>query len=230
VVVAGGRGVRLGGEAKQFRSLGGYPVACWAARALLSVLSGAVVVVLPGEEMDAGEDRLRAHLAEDSARLRFAAGGARRQDSVRAGLDALADESPAAVVVHDAVRPFASPALVARVGAEAQRGRSIVPALPPADTLKRVDGDRIVETLDRSLVVAVQTPQGFPFALLRAAHAAWPDTEEATDDAAICERYGAPVAWLPGEPANRKLTDPDDWWWAERLVESGRVTWEGTRP
>jgi 2-C-methyl-D-erythritol 4-phosphate cytidylyltransferase/2-C-methyl-D-erythritol 2,4-cyclodiphosphate synthase len=180
--------------------------------------------------MDVGEDRVRAHLTHDSARLRFTAGGARRQDSVRAGLDALAGEPPAAVVVHDAVRPFASPALVERVGAEAQRGRSVVPAIPTADTLKRVDGERVVETLDRSLVVAVQTPQGFPFELLRAAHAAWPEIEEATDDAAVCERFGAPIAWVPGEPANRKLTDADDWWWAERLVESGRITWEGTRP
>ena len=229
-MVAGGRGARLGGEAKQFRSLGGHPVACWAARALLSSLSGVVVVVLPGEGFDAGEERVRAHLREDPARLRFAAGGARRQDSVRAGLDALAGEPPAAVVVHDAVRPFASPALVERVGAEAQRGRSVVPAIPTADTLKRVDGERVVETLDRSLVVAVQTPQGFPFELLRAAHAAWPETEEATDDAAVCERFGAPIAWVPGEAANRKLTDPDDWWWAERLVESGRITWQGTRP
>ena len=228
--MAGGRGARLGGEAKQFRSLGGRPVACWAARALLSSLSGAVVVVLPGDGMDAGEDRIRAHLGENSARIRFAAGGARRQDSVRAGLDALANEAPAAVVVHDAVRPFASPALVERVGAEALRGRSVVPALPPADTLKRVDGEQVVETLDRSLVVAVQTPQGFPFALLLAAHAAWPETTEATDDAAVCERYGAAIKWVPGEPTNRKLTDADDWWWAERLVESGRFTWEGMCP
>lgn len=230
MVVAGGRGARLGGETKQFRSLGGHPVACWAARALLSSLSGVVVVVLPGDGMDGGVDRLRAHLAGDSARLRFAAGGARRQDSVRAGLEALADEAPAAVVIHDAVRPFASPALVERVGAEALRGRSVVPALPPADTLKRVDGDRVVETLDRSRVVAVQTPQGFPFQLLHAAHAAWHETEEATDDAAMCERFGAAIAWVPGEPANRKLTDADDWWWAERLVESGRFTWEGMCP
>ncbi|HEU4464347.1 MAG TPA: 2-C-methyl-D-erythritol 4-phosphate cytidylyltransferase [Gemmatimonadota bacterium] len=228
--MAGGRGERLGGETKQFRSLGGHPVACWAARALLSSLGGVVVVVLPGDEMDAGPDRVRAHLEEDSARLRFAAGGARRQDSVRAGLDAIAGEAPGAVLVHDAVRPFASPALVRRIGAEAGRGRSVVPALPAADTLKRVDGDRVVETLDRSLVVAVQTPQGFPFELLSAAHAAWPEGEEATDDAAVCERFGAAIAWVPGEPANRKLTDPDDWWWAERIVESGRVTWEGTRP
>jgi 2-C-methyl-D-erythritol 4-phosphate cytidylyltransferase/2-C-methyl-D-erythritol 2,4-cyclodiphosphate synthase len=85
----------------------------------------------------------------------------------------------------------------------------------------------VVETLDRSALVAVQTPQGFPLALLRAAHDAWPSDEEATDDAAVCERHGAPVTWIPGETTNRKLTSADDWWWAERVVEAGQVRWGG---
>lgn len=144
---------------------------------------------------------------------------------MRAGLEVLPGDG--AVLVHDAVRPFASHALVERVGREAASGRIVVPALAPTDTLKRVDGDRVVETIDRRSVVAVQTPQGFPLALLRAAHEAWPDDEEATDDAAECERHGAPLTWLPGEALNRKLTGADDWWWAEWLVESGRVRWGG---
>lgn len=223
--MAAGRGERLGGEAKQFRSLGGRPVACWAARALLTSLAGPVVVVLPPDATDEGEALFRAHLSEFSERLRFAAGGTRRQDSVRAGLDILAGDG--AVLVHDAVRPFASAALVERVGQGAVAGRSVVPAVATADTLKRVAGDRVIETVDRSTLVAAQTPQGFPLVLLRAAHAAWTGDEQATDDAAVCERYGAAVAWVPGESLNRKLTSADDWWWAERLVESGRVRWEG---
>ena len=226
-MVAGGRGERLGGEAKQFRPLGGRPVACWAARALLGSLTGPVVVVLPAAALDAGEALLRSHLSPEAGRLRFAAGGARRQDSVRAGLEALADAAPAAVLVHDAVRPFASPALVARVAAAAADGRSVVPAVPAADTLKRVAGGRVVETLDRTALVGAQTPQGFPLGRLLAAHAAWPADEEATDDAAMCERLGEVVGWVPGEARNRKLTDAEDWWWAERLVAEGRVTWEG---
>lgn len=201
-------------------------MACWAARALLGSLAGPVVVVLPADALETGEALFRTHLPEHSARLRFAAGGARRQDSVQAGLEALRATATEAVLVHDAVRPFASPALIARVAAEAARGGSVVPAVPAADTLKRVDGVRVVETVDRTILVAAQTPQGFPLALLVAAHAAWPAGEEATDDAAVCERLGAAVAWVPGEARNRKLTDADDWWWAERLVESGRVTWE----
>lgn len=224
-MVAGGRGERLGGEAKQFRPLDGRPVVCWATRALLTSLSGPVVVVLPPSARDEGEALFAAHLPESSERLRFTVGGVRRQDSVRAGLEVLPGDG--AVLVHDAVRPFASHALVERVAREAAFGRIVVPALAPADTLKRVDGDRVVETIDRRSLVAVQTPQGFPLPLLRAAHAAWQDDEEATDDATMCERHGAPVAWLPGEALNRKLTGADDWWWAERMVESGRVRWEG---
>ena len=103
----------------------------------------------------------------------------------------------------------------------------MVPGVSPADTLKRVTGDRVIETLDRSKLIAVQTPQGFPLALLADAHAAWPADEEATDDAAICERHGAPVAWIPGEAKNRKLTTADDWSWAEGVIESGEVRWGG---
>lgn len=226
MVVAAGRGERLGGEPKQFRPLGGIPVVCWAVRPLLEGLSGDVVVVLPDEALEQAAALLAAHLEGSRGRVRVAAGGDRRQDSVRAGLAALAG-ADGAVLVHDGARPFASPALVERVAAAAAAGSAVVPALRAADTIKRVDGEHVVDTIARHAAVAVQTPQGFPLALLRAAHAAWPDEEDVTDDAAMCERMGARVAWLPGEALNRKLTGPEDWWWAERLVESGRVRWEG---
>jgi 2-C-methyl-D-erythritol 4-phosphate cytidylyltransferase len=222
-VVAAGRGERLGGDPKQFRTLGGRPVVCWAVSALLRALSGPVAVVLPPDARERSAELLAEHLPGSGARLRLVGGGARRQDSVRAGLEALPEED--AVLVHDAARPFATLALVERVAEAAAAGRVVVPALPPSDTLKRVEGDRVVETLDRSSLVAVQTPQGFPPGLLAAAHAAWPDTLEATDDAAVCERHGSAVAWIPGEPLNRKLTGADDWWWAERLIDSGRIGW-----
>jgi 2-C-methyl-D-erythritol 4-phosphate cytidylyltransferase/2-C-methyl-D-erythritol 2,4-cyclodiphosphate synthase len=225
VVVAAGRGERLGGEPKQFRPLGGIPVVCWAVRPLLEGLSGELVVVLPEGTLEEGAALLKRHIPGTDGRVRLAAGGVRRQDSVRAGLRAL-EATSGVVVVHDGARPFASAALVERVAKEAAE-RAVVPALPAADTIKRVDGQRVVETIDRRAAVAVQTPQGFPIAVLEAAHAAWPDGEAATDDAAMCERMGAPVAWVPGEERNRKLTGPEDWWWAERVVESGRVRWEG---
>jgi 2-C-methyl-D-erythritol 4-phosphate cytidylyltransferase len=227
VVVAGGRGERLGGEPKQFRPLGGIPLVCWAVRSLLEGLSGVVVVVLPEDALEEGAALLAVHLEDPEGRVRFAGGGPRRQDSVRSGLAALPGAA-GAVLVHDAARPFASPALVARVAGEATAGRVVVPALPAADTVKRVDGTRVVETLDRRSLVTVQTPQGFPRAVLEAAHAAWPEEDEATDDAAMCERTGSPVGWIPGELLNRKLTMPEDWWWAERVVESGLARGGGT--
>jgi 2-C-methyl-D-erythritol 4-phosphate cytidylyltransferase/2-C-methyl-D-erythritol 2,4-cyclodiphosphate synthase len=226
VVVAAGRGERLGGVPKQFRPLGGVPVVCWAVRPLLEGLSGEIVLVLPEAALEDAAGLLRRHIEGSDRRVRLAAGGVRRQDSVRAGLGAI-DGTGGVVVVHDGARPFASAALVARVAREAAAGGAVVPALPTADTIKRVDGQRVVETIERRAAVAVQTPQAFPRAVLEAAHVAWPDDEAATDDAAMCERMGAPVAWVPGEELNRKLTGPEDWWWAERVVESGRVPWGG---
>ncbi|HJR53999.1 MAG TPA: IspD/TarI family cytidylyltransferase [Gemmatimonadota bacterium] len=211
---------------KQFRPLAGIPVVCWAVRRLLDGLSAEIVVVLPGTALEEGAGLLAEHLEGSAGRVRVVAGGARRQDSVRAGLAAL-EGSIRAVVVHDGARPFASVALVERVANEALAGTVVVPALPAADTMKRVEGQRVVETIERGAVVAVQTPQGFPLEVLRAAHGRWPQGEEATDDAAMCERAGASVRWLPGEPLNRKLTGPEDWWWAERMAESGRVRWGG---
>lgn len=228
MVVAGGRGERLGGQPKQLRPLGGIPVVCWALRPLLEALSGDLVVVLPGDSLNTGRDLLSAHLEGSAERVRVVPGGARRQDSVRAGLAALGGPE-AAVIVHDGARPFATAGLVGRVAEEATAGRVVVPALPAADTMKRVDGTRVVETIDRRTVIAVQTPQGFPRAALEAAHRGWPEEDEATDDAAMCERAGTAVHWIPGEDLNRKLTGPEDWWWAERVLESGRVRWGGAR-
>lgn len=227
VLVAGGRGRRMGGEPKQLRLLGGRPTMCWAAKPLLEVLTGPLVVVLPEESLAEGEALLRGYLGAAAGRLRVTGGGARRRDSVRAGLDAL-DERPAAeatVLVHDAVRPFASRALAQRVATRAARGRAVVPAVPLADTLKEVEGRRVVATRDRDRFVAAQTPQAFPRMLLVEAMAAASDAD-ASDCAALCERIGAPVEWVPGEPLNRKLTEPEDWDWAERVLDAGWVRWE----
>lgn len=214
----------MGGEPKQLRPLDGRPVVCWSARALAAGLAGPLVVVLPEEALGEGERLLRAHLPELAGRLRIVAGGERRQDSVAAGLAALEDEGP--VLVHDAARPFVTSGLVERVAARAAGGRAVIPAIPVHDTLKAVDGDRVVRTVDRGPLVAAQTPQGFPLAILREAHAA-AEGGEATDDAELCERIGAPVTWIEGERSNRKITDPEDWEWAVGLVESGRVRWGG---
>jgi 2-C-methyl-D-erythritol 4-phosphate cytidylyltransferase len=212
----------MGGGAKQFRLLEGRPAMCWAARPLLEALSGPLVLVLPAERLEEGEDLFRTHLPASGSRLRVTPGGSRRQDSVRAGLRSIPEAGT--VLVHDASRPFASRGLCERVARRAAAGRAVLPALPIHDTLKEVAGEWVVTTRDRSRFVAAQTPQGFPQSVLSRAHdEAGP--EEATDDAELCERLGYPVTWLPGEDLNRKLTEPADWAWAERTIADGGVRW-----
>jgi 2-C-methyl-D-erythritol 4-phosphate cytidylyltransferase len=194
VVVAAGRGDRFG-AAKQFLVLDGDRLVDRAVAACRSV-SDEIVVVLPAGTAWDGP-------AVDAA----VPGGATRSASVRAGLAALRGDHDV-VVVHDAARPLAPPALF-RAVIDAVRGGAdaAVPGLRVADTLKRVVGDRVVETIDRDGVVAVQTPQAFAAAALRSAHAAGGD---ATDDAALVEARGGVVVVVPGDVANLKVTDRTD--------------------
>lgn len=199
IVVAGGTGSRFGGP-KQLERLGDRRVLDWSVAAAQQACAG-VVVVLP-----------EALLAEWPGAV---AGGATRSASVRAGLAAVPDEAEV-IVVHDAARPFASPALFAAVVAAVRDGADgAVPGLPVTDTVKVVDDDGWVQaTPPRSHLRAVQTPQAFRAAALRAAHAAG---GEGTDDAALVEATGR-VRVVPGEADNRKLTVPDDLAWARARV------------
>ena len=130
-------------------------------------------------------------------------GGARRRDSVANGLAALPDDVEI-VLVHDAARPLVSAELIARVVAAAAQHRCVIPGIPVTDTIKRVDGTAVIETLDRSRLVAVQTPQAFDRAMLEQALDAFPD--DATDEARLVERLGEPVHVVAGDPRNLKIT------------------------
>lgn len=197
VVVAAGEGRRYGGP-KQFSLLGDRPVLAWSVEAARTVADG-VVLVLPAGRLD--EPAWRAGCRH------VVTGGPTRSASVRAGLSAV-PEAAEIVVVHDAARPLASPALFsAVVGAVRDGAAGAVPGVPVADTLKRVGSGRVVATVDRSELVAVQTPQAFRTDVLRRAHALG---GEATDDAALLEALGEEVVVVPGEPRNLKLTDPAD--------------------
>ena len=197
IVVAGGRGVRFGGT-KQFYDLGDETVAARAVRLARSV-AGHVVLVVP-------EDYLGTNHGADSV----VAGGDTRAASVRAGLEVLPPVD--VVVVHDAARPLASADLFAAVVAEIEAGAdAAIPALKVSDTVKRVvsrEGRCVVtETLDRSDLVTVQTPQAFRRQVLERAHASLSD---ATDDAALVEAVGGTVVIIPGEYSNLKITEPHD--------------------
>jgi 2-C-methyl-D-erythritol 4-phosphate cytidylyltransferase len=194
VVVAAGSGARFGAP-KQYERLGDRRVLDWSLAAARSVADGVVLVVAPER---AGDPEAAADVV--------VAGGGTRSASVRAGLAAV-PEGAAVVVVHDAARPGASPGLFAAVVAAVREGAdAAVPGVPVVDTIKRVV-DGVVETLDRSQLVAVQTPQAFRAAALRAAHAGG---GEATDDGALVEAAGGRVVIVPGEPDNVKVTTPAD--------------------
>jgi 2-C-methyl-D-erythritol 4-phosphate cytidylyltransferase/2-C-methyl-D-erythritol 2,4-cyclodiphosphate synthase len=214
ILAAGGAGLRAG-QAKQWATLGGETVLRRAGRVLAGsgVVDEIVAVVPAGDEA-----RGAAELQGLEVPVRAVAGGAARADSVRAGLEALGDVS--VVLVHDAARPFASAGLARAVAeAAAARGAALA-ALPVTDTVKRGDGDRVAETLDRRLLWLAQTPQGFRAPLLRRAFAsAGSSAAAATDECQLVERLGAEVVLVPGEAGNFKITGADDLARARSLLE-----------
>jgi len=217
VVVAAGRGLRAGGDMpKQYRRLAGEP----AIRASLRLFAEhpQVDVVQPVIHPDDG-----ARFGEAAAGLDLLAptfGGATRQASVRAGLEALAARPPTIVLIHDAARPYASAALVARAIAAVGTTGAAIPVMPVADTVKSVDaaGGLIEATLERSRLRTVQTPQVFLFERVLDAHrrAAATGRDDFTDDAALAEWAGLKVAVFDGEAGNVKLTTAEDVARAER--------------
>jgi 2-C-methyl-D-erythritol 4-phosphate cytidylyltransferase/2-C-methyl-D-erythritol 2,4-cyclodiphosphate synthase len=220
VIVAAGSGSRAGpGEAKQWRTLAGRPVARWSAEALLAAGAGEVVVVIAEDQ----EDQARAALA-GLERLRFTHGGAMRSQSVRRGLEALSAEGDEVVLVHDAARPLLRGEHIQRLLAALESGPAAILALPLADTLKRDAGDALIgATVPRDGLWRAQTPQAFRLGDLKAAYAAWPADEEPTDEAMVVERAGGAVTLVPGDPALAKLTYPEDFAMAELIAGAART-------
>jgi 2-C-methyl-D-erythritol 4-phosphate cytidylyltransferase/2-C-methyl-D-erythritol 2,4-cyclodiphosphate synthase len=208
IIVAAGRGERTGGL-KQYRPLGGEPVLRRVLRLFVAHpgIDAVQPVIHPADEAD-----FRAAAAGIDC-LAPVPGGVTRQVSVRAGLEALSRANPSVVLVHDAARPLASPALIDRALAAARESGAAIPVLPVSDTIKRVDAaGRVMETVARETLRAVQTPQAFAFAPLLDAHrrAATDGRNDFTDDAALMEWAGISVATFPGEAGNLKLTTVDD--------------------
>jgi 2-C-methyl-D-erythritol 4-phosphate cytidylyltransferase len=220
IVVAAGRGDRLGlDRPKAFARLGDRPLLAESLERLDdSAWVDAVVVAAPAEW-----ERSCVLLAEELGSGKVVAcvtGGATRADSVRLAL-AEVPEDAAVVLVHDAARPLLPPEVVERVLAPLSEGwDGVVPALPIPDTVKRVERDVVVETVDREGLVAVQTPQAFVAPVLRDAFAG--DVSGASDCASLVERKGGRVLVVPGDRRLLKVTEPSDLEWLERLLAEER--------
>jgi 2-C-methyl-D-erythritol 4-phosphate cytidylyltransferase/2-C-methyl-D-erythritol 2,4-cyclodiphosphate synthase len=225
VVVAAGSGTRLGiGTAKAFVPVAGSLMLARALEPLFALPSPTlVVVVAPASHLDECRQVVDSVAGAAVAYTAVVPGGADRHGSVEAGLAVLPD-SVTTVLVHDAARCLTPAAQFSRVfdAVAAGDGAGIVPALPVTDTVKRVDGDVVVETVDRAALVGVQTPQGFPLAALRRAYAVSSQSE--TDDAGVFQADGGAVRFVPGDADAFKITTPWDLGRAESIVRSRTET------
>jgi len=221
VVVAAGQGLRAGGEIpKQFRRIAGETLL----ERSLSAFAEAPDVTFVQPVIRPDDVDLVRRLTSGMNVLEPVAGGATRQASVRAGLEALASCAPDIVLVHDAARPFASASLITRAIAAAEKTGAAIPALPVTDTVKRIDSAGTIEaTLDRNSIRLVQTPQAFAFPVLFDAHrrALAQGRDDFTDDAALAEWAGIKVSVFAGEPGNIKFTTPEDFARAEAIQSAG---------
>jgi len=216
VIVAAGSGSRAGGEPKQYRFLSGKAVLARSIGVFLGRKD--VTWVLPVINREHVGSFARLKLPKDKRLLPPVNGGANRQASVLAGLEALAPQKPQLVLIHDAARPLVDDAVID--GVIGALGQAALPAIPVTDTIKRsVDGAHVLRTEDRKTLFSAQTPQGFAYETILAAHRrAVRETAEFTDDASIAEWYGIPATLTKGSERNIKLTHADDFERAERLL------------
>jgi len=220
LLVAAGTGSRFGGEVpKQFLRLAGKPVMRHAAEALLAHAE----LLQP-----VGDAALIAEALAGLPHLPAVPGGAERQDSVRAGLEALAIHNPDIVLVHDAARPNICAGIAEAVIAALATHEGAIPAVPVSDTLKRGENDFITQTVPRAGLFRAQTPQGFRFDTLLRLHRAAAGSPAATDDAALLESARIAVALTPGAEQNIKLTLPEDFVRLQSIFEGRMVPRIGT--
>jgi 2-C-methyl-D-erythritol 4-phosphate cytidylyltransferase len=214
IIVAAGEGRRFG-SAKQFAFLKGKPVLDWTLKTFEDHMKVTEIVLV------VREDWLREkYLSRYKKLVAVVRGGEQRQDSVMAGFDQLKPDQTDIVLVHDGVRPLVGKELISRIIEAAEQKGAAIPALLLEDSIKRVERERVVRTLDRSTLFSIQTPQGYFYRTLeRALRKAREDNFYGTDEASLVERTGDEVYVVEGDRQNIKITGPEDIRVAEALLE-----------
>jgi 2-C-methyl-D-erythritol 4-phosphate cytidylyltransferase len=222
LLLAAGRGTRLGGEPKAFLRIGGQPILGYALRGLsASGVADRVVVVVPAGYEDGAREVIGSS-GLDPSLASICPGGRSRRDSVRLALQEIPGEA-GVVVCHDAARPFASPELFRRVVGCFPGPDGVIPVVPSPDTVKRLRDGRVAETIPRPEVGLAQTPQAFSVEALVAAHRLAEERQmDGTDDAMLVEAAGYSVDVVIGEESNFKITTPEDVRRAEAVLRQGR--------
>lgn len=218
IIVAGGKGLRMGGEVpKQFLPIGGKPVLMRTVEAFYQTDSETgIILVLPKEQQDYWKELCCQY--EFQIPYTLADGGCTRFHSVQNGLKAVPDEgADVLIAVHDGVRPFVSPQVIQTCFDEAARCGAVVPVLDMVDSVRQLSADRTSMAVDRSRLKLVQTPQTFRADILKKAYSQ-DFTELFTDDASVVEASGETVALVPGNRENIKITTPFDLKIAEALL------------
>jgi 2-C-methyl-D-erythritol 4-phosphate cytidylyltransferase len=218
IIVAAGRGTRMGGTDKCALSLNGRSLLGYSFSAFAEVVDAIVIVVAP-DRLTEWTTTARSEAWPLVATI--VAGGETRQDSVRAGFDALRSVQAVDVIaIHDGARPLVTVEMIRRCLERAWLDGAAITAVPVTDTIKRVRDEQIVETLDRSALWAAQTPQAFRADLLQSAFV-WSDSTPRTmftDEAGMIEAFGHLVAVVRGDRTNLKVTEPADLAIAEALL------------
>jgi 2-C-methyl-D-erythritol 4-phosphate cytidylyltransferase len=216
VIPAAGAGVRMGGKRKQFRLLGGESLLVHSVRAFAGhPLVHQIVVAVPEDAVD----ETRSELAKvfPATHVVVVAGGVSRQESVSLGLSAV-DFEHDLVLIHDGVRPFVTSRLISAVIDATERFGAAAPAIAMTDTVRRADGAFFGETVERTSLYRMQTPQGFRLKDIQMAHRQLVDGESITDDVMLIQRTGQQVHCVEGDELNIKVTTRGDWDLAEVIA------------